>query len=238
MPRVAKLRQFGKVSKPAREYDEAYKARQAENEKKLCEYCGKRNRRAMERLCQTCGRRYYLWGTCNEKFKAFGLHKVVEQLSTAKSIIQKNIAAPGTVLALKFFETLMADSLKLPTIMDLSPEATALVRRWAERQVKPIDLLVVAAGLTLVYYLDRGLIVDDRNLHYVMGNHLIRMVSYMGATTGAVRKTIGGLVYNQIGAYLVTVAKVGVEYTKKRDAEQAAMAQPLEMPDADEKPAE
>jgi hypothetical protein len=231
MPRVTSLRQFGKVPKPSKEYAPGLKERQAANEAKMCEFCGKKPRRAMERLCQGCGRRYYLWGTCSEKFKAFRLDSVMDQLIVAKSIIQKNMAAPGTVLALRFFENIMADSLKLDTIMDLSPEATALVRRWAERGVKPLDLLVVAAGLTLVYYLDSGKIISDRNLHYVMGNHLIRMVSYMGATTGAVRKTIGGLVYRQVGPYLITVAKTGIDYIKKRDAEQAAMLGPLELPD-------
>jgi hypothetical protein len=237
MPRTNTLRHFGKTSPPKSEYTKDFAEKKEVNEAKLCDFCGKRNRRALDRLCEPCGRRYYHWGTCDERFVAFRLDKIMDELIVAKSIIQKNIAAPGTVLALRFFESIMADSLKLETILDLTTKATSLVRRWAEKEVKPLDLLVVAAGLTLTYYLNKGLILSDRNLHYVMGNHLIRMVSYTGATAGSARRTIGSTVYRQIGAFLITVSRTGIDYIKRRDIEQAAMLGPLEQPD-DEKHAE
>lgn len=222
---------FGKRTRLQKEFNSSIGDAVKENTTKLCDYCKEKHRQRLERWCADCSRRLYRWGSADRRFKAFKLEEILEELVVVKAIIVKNLEASGTKLSLKFFESIMSESQKSNTIYDLTPQATMFIRRWAEKSIAPLDLLVVAAAIYLTYYLETGKVVSDRNLPYVVGNHLIRMVAFAGSLQGASRRLIGALVNRQIGPFLITVAKTGIDYMNQREAAHQMMFKSLEMPD-------
>jgi hypothetical protein len=224
---------FGKRGRPKSEQSTTatIKQKQTENEREPCRVCGIRPRDNFSPLCQVCGRRNYHYGTTDPKFKPFHMKHILEELTVVKTIVTRNIKSEAVTLGLKFFENLMADAALLPTVYGLSEAYTKFIRRWAEAGVQPLDLLVCCGGSFLNYYLDKGMIVSDRNLNYVMGNFAVRMVTGVpGSIQGGAKRAISGLIVTHIGPLLVNLAKMGVEYIKARDAAHLKMAASLEMP--------
>ena len=103
-----------------------------------------------------------------------------------------------------------------------------LGRLW-DIGIRGSDILIEASAISLYRVRNPNMFLSDRHFSHVLGNKIIRIVPYWGATKGYEHYGIGMSVQKRLGATDIGIAKAVIQGKENARKIKQSMGQPLDI---------